>query len=109
MPPRSLLPEVTEYQYAVVFDDNGWRYEQGYFSSLYHARLFLDAMPQSVIPTAGYGYVELGRVEIYKRPPPWRDPTICHDCGKKLPQGCGGANRDDPTCMWDQYDKDAWK
>lgn len=78
----------------------GFHYPQGYFSSMYHARLFADAMP----PDAGGEKVEIVHTleVVYTRPGPWRDPSICHECGKKLPNGCQGANRDDMACMWDQ-------
>lgn len=86
--------------YRVQKNVVGFHYTQGYFPSLYHARLFVDAMP----PDAGGEKVEIVHTleVVYTRPPPWRDPTICHQCGKKLPDGCNGAERDDMGCMWDQ-------
>lgn len=89
--------------YKVQKNVTGFHYTQGYFPSLLDARQFVDAMPDSQSGEA-VEIVHTMKV-IYTRPPPYRDPSVCHQCGHKLPEGCGGSDRDDFGCMWDQIDK----
>jgi hypothetical protein len=92
------LQNAAGYPFTVAINYIGWYRPQGCFVSLYHARLFIDAMQPIEI---GFAYIERDGIEIYRKPPPYRDPTICHECGKKLPRGCGGTDRDLTTCKWD--------
>lgn len=92
------------WRYSVVLCLNAWPKIVAMFSDLQAAKAYGNAFE---IPEGAYLWIddERGKQRMYDFKVPYLNPNKCHNCGKWLPDGCGGSNRDDLACLWDQPSK----